>query len=145
MLSVLGFLFHLFSIFHSFVTRSALLAAVYLTFLCPISLFVVIRLTLMYFNIEIDLQAALAAEPDNPEAKALLHQRSVTVEKVRRNDSSIFSSHPLHPPRFCSAMVSAFIFSREFLSHPSAHPSAMRLSSVYRICFPLCANCLNLI
>lgn len=30
-----------------------------------------------------DLQAALVAEPDNPEAKALLHQRSVTVEKVR--------------------------------------------------------------
>lgn len=30
-----------------------------------------------------DLQAALAAEPDNPEAKALLHQRSVTVEKAR--------------------------------------------------------------
>ncbi|PPQ94275.1 hypothetical protein CVT25_004932 [Psilocybe cyanescens] len=29
-----------------------------------------------------DLQAALAVEPDNPEAKALLHQRSVTVEKV---------------------------------------------------------------
>lgn len=29
-----------------------------------------------------DLQAALEAEPDNPEAKALLHQRSVTVEKV---------------------------------------------------------------
>lgn len=29
-----------------------------------------------------DLQAALTAEPDNPEAKALLHQRSVTVEKV---------------------------------------------------------------
>lgn len=29
-----------------------------------------------------DLQAALDAEPDNPEAKALLHQRSVTVEKV---------------------------------------------------------------
>ena len=26
-----------------------------------------------------DLQAALAAEPDNPEAKALLHQRSVAV------------------------------------------------------------------
>jgi len=30
-----------------------------------------------------DLHAALAAEPDNPEAKALLHQRSVNVEKVR--------------------------------------------------------------
>ncbi|CAA7262338.1 unnamed protein product [Cyclocybe aegerita] len=29
-----------------------------------------------------DLHAALAAEPDNPEAKALLHQRSVTVEKL---------------------------------------------------------------
>lgn len=29
-----------------------------------------------------DLQAALEADPDNPEAKALLHQRSVTVEKV---------------------------------------------------------------
>ncbi|KAG6840008.1 hypothetical protein C0991_009640 [Blastosporella zonata] len=29
-----------------------------------------------------DLQAALVAEPDNPEAKALLHQRSVTVEKL---------------------------------------------------------------
>ncbi|KAG6856146.1 hypothetical protein H0H87_007151, partial [Tephrocybe sp. NHM501043] len=29
-----------------------------------------------------DLHAALVAEPDNPEAKALLHQRSVTVEKL---------------------------------------------------------------
>ncbi|KAF8188708.1 hypothetical protein BJ912DRAFT_1031893 [Pholiota molesta] len=29
-----------------------------------------------------DLHAALLAEPDNPEAKALLHQRSVTVEKL---------------------------------------------------------------
>jgi hypothetical protein len=29
-----------------------------------------------------DLQAALIAEPDNPEAKALLHRRSVAVEKV---------------------------------------------------------------
>ncbi|KAF8991615.1 hypothetical protein BDQ17DRAFT_1432957 [Cyathus striatus] len=29
-----------------------------------------------------DLQAALVAEPDNPEAKALLHQRSVAVEKL---------------------------------------------------------------
>ncbi|KAF7297922.1 J domain-containing protein [Mycena chlorophos] len=29
-----------------------------------------------------DLQAALAAEPDNPEAKALLHNRSVSVEKL---------------------------------------------------------------
>ncbi|KAJ6558077.1 hypothetical protein B0H19DRAFT_1028677 [Mycena capillaripes] len=29
-----------------------------------------------------DLQAALVAEPDNPEAKALLHHRSVAVEKV---------------------------------------------------------------
>ncbi|KAF9529942.1 hypothetical protein CPB83DRAFT_851864 [Crepidotus variabilis] len=29
-----------------------------------------------------DLQAALAAEPDNPEAMALFHQRSVTVEKL---------------------------------------------------------------
>ncbi|KAF7316283.1 J domain-containing protein [Mycena indigotica] len=29
-----------------------------------------------------DLQAALVAEPDNPEAKALLHNRSVSVEKL---------------------------------------------------------------
>ncbi|KAJ6623273.1 hypothetical protein B0H10DRAFT_1909418 [Mycena sp. CBHHK59/15] len=29
-----------------------------------------------------DLHAALAAEPDNPEAKALLHRRSVAVEKL---------------------------------------------------------------
>ncbi|KAJ6595905.1 hypothetical protein DFH09DRAFT_1135934 [Mycena vulgaris] len=29
-----------------------------------------------------DLQAALIAEPDNPEAKALLHHRSVSVEKL---------------------------------------------------------------
>ncbi|CAK5263110.1 unnamed protein product [Mycena citricolor] len=29
-----------------------------------------------------DLQAALAAEPDNPEAKALLHRRSISVEKL---------------------------------------------------------------
>ncbi|KAJ7512815.1 hypothetical protein B0H11DRAFT_1947511 [Mycena galericulata] len=31
---------------------------------------------------EEDLQAALVAEPDNPEAKALLHNRSVAVEKL---------------------------------------------------------------
>ncbi|KAJ7634931.1 hypothetical protein FB45DRAFT_1056892 [Roridomyces roridus] len=31
---------------------------------------------------EEDLQAALIAEPDNPEAKALLHNRSVAVEKL---------------------------------------------------------------
>ncbi|KAJ7185689.1 hypothetical protein C8R46DRAFT_1288730 [Mycena filopes] len=31
---------------------------------------------------EEDLQAALAADPDNPEAKALLHHRSVAVEKL---------------------------------------------------------------
>ena len=30
-----------------------------------------------------DLQAALEADPDNPEAKALLYQRSVAVEKVK--------------------------------------------------------------
>ena len=30
------------------------------------------------------MQAALVAEPDNPEAMALLHQRSVTVAKVRK-------------------------------------------------------------
>ncbi|KAF4612059.1 hypothetical protein D9613_003616 [Agrocybe pediades] len=35
-----------------------------------------------YLGGQEDLQAALAAEPDNPEAKALLHQRSVTVEKL---------------------------------------------------------------
>ncbi|PPR01862.1 hypothetical protein CVT24_001343 [Panaeolus cyanescens] len=35
-----------------------------------------------YLGAQEDLQAALAAEPDNPEAKALLHQRSVTVEKL---------------------------------------------------------------
>ncbi|RDB17545.1 hypothetical protein Hypma_001187 [Hypsizygus marmoreus] len=35
-----------------------------------------------HFGAQEDLQAALAAEPDNPEAKALLHQRSVTVEKL---------------------------------------------------------------
>ena len=33
-----------------------------------------------------DLQAALVAEPDNPEAKALLYQRSVAVEKVILDD-----------------------------------------------------------
>ncbi|KAG5337087.1 hypothetical protein C0989_010828, partial [Termitomyces sp. Mn162] len=35
-----------------------------------------------HFGVQDDLQAALVAEPDNPEAKALLHQRSVTVEKL---------------------------------------------------------------
>ncbi|KAG6894283.1 hypothetical protein C0992_006728, partial [Termitomyces sp. T32_za158] len=35
-----------------------------------------------HFGAQDDLQAALVAEPDNPEAKALLHQRSVTVEKL---------------------------------------------------------------
>ncbi|GLB44437.1 hypothetical protein LshimejAT787_1700640 [Lyophyllum shimeji] len=35
-----------------------------------------------HFGAQEDLQAALVAEPDNPEAKALLHQRSVTVEKL---------------------------------------------------------------
>ncbi|THU83235.1 hypothetical protein K435DRAFT_784272 [Dendrothele bispora CBS 962.96] len=34
------------------------------------------------FGAHEDLHAALAAEPDNPEAKALLHQRSVNVEKL---------------------------------------------------------------
>lgn len=36
-----------------------------------------------------DLQAALQAEPDNPEAMALLHQRSVTVEKVGGSEKSL--------------------------------------------------------
>lgn len=36
-----------------------------------------------------DLQAALDAEPDNPEAKALLHQRSVTVEKVDTSSGNL--------------------------------------------------------
>ncbi|KAG5638689.1 hypothetical protein H0H81_010914 [Sphagnurus paluster] len=35
-----------------------------------------------HLGVQEDLQAALVAEPDNPEAKALLHQRSVTVEKL---------------------------------------------------------------
>jgi len=47
----------------------------------------------MSFNISIsiatDLQAALDAEPDNPEAKALLHQRSVTVEKVDTSSGNL--------------------------------------------------------
>ena len=34
------------------------------------------------FGANEDLQAALVVDPDNPEAKALLHQRSVAVEKV---------------------------------------------------------------
>ncbi|KAE9391143.1 hypothetical protein BT96DRAFT_959615 [Gymnopus androsaceus JB14] len=34
------------------------------------------------FGAQEDLQAALAAEPDNPEAMALLHKRSVNVEKL---------------------------------------------------------------
>ncbi|TFK61014.1 hypothetical protein BDN72DRAFT_485629 [Pluteus cervinus] len=34
------------------------------------------------FSANDDLEAALEAEPDNPEAKALLHQRSVAVEKL---------------------------------------------------------------
>ncbi|TFK38702.1 hypothetical protein BDQ12DRAFT_712664 [Crucibulum laeve] len=35
-----------------------------------------------HFSAQEDLTAALVAEPDNPEAKALLHQRSVAVEKL---------------------------------------------------------------
>ncbi|KAG6811411.1 hypothetical protein H0H92_007564 [Tricholoma furcatifolium] len=35
-----------------------------------------------HFGAQEDLQAALVADPDNPEAKALLHQRSVSVEKL---------------------------------------------------------------
>ncbi|KAK1228020.1 hypothetical protein PQX77_008954 [Marasmius sp. AFHP31] len=34
------------------------------------------------FGAQEDLQAALLADPDNPEAQALLHQRSVNVEKL---------------------------------------------------------------
>ncbi|THU90860.1 hypothetical protein K435DRAFT_863945 [Dendrothele bispora CBS 962.96] len=34
------------------------------------------------FGVHEDLHAALTAEPDNPDAKALLPQRSVNVEKV---------------------------------------------------------------
>lgn len=41
-----------------------------------------------------DLQAALDSEPDNPEAKALLHHRSVTVEKVCSGDQN--SHHTIH-------------------------------------------------
>lgn len=40
-----------------------------------------------------DLQAALVAEPDNPEAKALLHQRSVTVEKVCWPPCPVLEAH----------------------------------------------------
>jgi len=40
-------------------------------------------------SIATDLQAALDAEPDNPEAKALLHQRSVTVEKVNTGSGTL--------------------------------------------------------
>ncbi|KAF8729792.1 hypothetical protein AX14_006040 [Amanita brunnescens Koide BX004] len=36
----------------------------------------------LQFSANEDLQAALIAEPDNPEAAALLHHRSVTVEKL---------------------------------------------------------------
>ncbi|KJA14997.1 hypothetical protein HYPSUDRAFT_59046 [Hypholoma sublateritium FD-334 SS-4] len=56
-----------------------------------------------------DLQAALAAEPDNPEAKALLHQRSVTVEKLlaplpthhfkERISNEVWREVALHLPR----------------------------------------------
>lgn len=50
-----------------------------------------------------DLQAALDAEPDNPEAKALLHQRSVTVEKVNLNSGSLSCPSLI----LCVAFVSA--------------------------------------
>jgi len=50
-----------------------------------------------------DLQAALDAEPDNPEAKALLHQRSVTVEKVSLNSGSLSCPSLI----LCVASVSA--------------------------------------
>lgn len=48
----------------------------------------------------IDLQAALVAEPDNPEATALLHKRSVNVEKVR---AVLFKYHTL--PSTCNTAV----------------------------------------
>ncbi|KAF9265919.1 hypothetical protein L218DRAFT_1075455 [Marasmius fiardii PR-910] len=44
------------------------------------------------FGAQEDLQAALTADPDNPEAQALLHQRSVNVEKL-------LSPQPLNLPR----------------------------------------------
>lgn len=46
-----------------------------------------------HFSAQEDLQAALDAEPDNPEAKALLYQRSVTVEKL-------LSPLPINKDRF---------------------------------------------
>ncbi|KAF5344422.1 hypothetical protein D9758_015468 [Tetrapyrgos nigripes] len=50
------------------------------------------------FGAQEDLQAALVAEPDNPEAKALLHQRSVNVEKLLGPSSPPFL-YPHHPHR----------------------------------------------
>ncbi|KAF8956753.1 hypothetical protein BDZ97DRAFT_1670956 [Flammula alnicola] len=63
----------------------------------------------LHLGAQEDLQAALAAEPDNPEAKALLHQRSVTVEKLlsplpkhnlkERVSNEIWREIALHLPR----------------------------------------------
>lgn len=65
------------------------------------------------FGAQEDLQAALVAEPDNPEAKALLHKRSVAVEKVfspyilafYRLDSYFSCSHLIHPSHKCKRML----------------------------------------
>ncbi|KAG7086398.1 hypothetical protein E1B28_002353 [Marasmius oreades] len=51
-----------------------------------------IVVAIMTHYMQIDLQAALAADPDNPEAQALLHQRSVNVEKL-------LAPEPLNLPR----------------------------------------------
>ncbi|KAF9475599.1 hypothetical protein BDN70DRAFT_813850 [Pholiota conissans] len=63
----------------------------------------------LHIGAQEDLHAALAAEPDNPEAKALLHQRSVTVEKLlspipkhnlkERVSNEIWREIALHLPR----------------------------------------------
>ena len=61
-----------------------------------------------------DLQAALIAEPDNPEAAALLHHRSVTVEKACNSWASIRSHYLYH---FFKQLLSPIPKSRARLSN----------------------------
>jgi hypothetical protein len=43
----------------------------------------------MLWNGAIDLQAALVSDPGNPEASALLHRRSVTLEMARLSETDM--------------------------------------------------------
>jgi len=62
-----------------------------------------------------DLQAALVAEPDNPEAMALLHQRSVAVAKVRKflADREAFVLNPSHEASLATSSKEGTFFDRD--------------------------------